>query len=53
MDTFTIDDYIIDNNDNDIISISDNSLKFTISNKSDYDLLYKYIFTDLLETAVL
>ena len=49
-DAFSViaDDYIIDNNDNNIISISDNSLKFTISNKSDYDLLYKYIFTDLL-----
>ncbi|MAQ43246.1 MAG: hypothetical protein CMG25_02000, partial [Candidatus Marinimicrobia bacterium] len=50
-DAFSViaDDYIIDNNDNNIISISDNFLKFTISNESDYDLLYKYIFTDLLD----
>ena len=50
-DAFSViaDEYIVDNNDNNIISISDNSLEFTISNESDYDLLYKYIFTDLLD----
>ena len=50
-DAFSViaDEYIVDNNDNNIISILDNSLEFTISNESDYDLLYKYIFTDLLD----
>ena len=52
-DAFSVlaNEYIIDEG-NDVISISQNTLNFSIHNESDYSLTYKYIFSDLLDGGI-
>ena len=50
-DAFSViaDNYTVDENSNNIIQISGNSLDFTIINKSGYSLPYRYMFSDLMD----
>ena len=50
-DAFSViaDNYTVDENNNNIIQISGNSLDFTIINKSGYFLPYRYMFSDLMD----
>ena len=50
-DAFSViaDNYTVDENNNNIIQISGNSLDFTIINKSGYSLPYRYMFSDLMD----
>ena len=50
-DAFSViaDNYTADENNNNIIQISGNSLDFTIINKSGYSLPYRYMFSDLMD----
>mgnify|MGYP000995239831 CR=1 FL=1 len=50
-DAFSViaDNYTVDENNNNIIQISGNSLDFTIINKSGYSLSYRYMFSDLMD----
>ena len=50
-DAFSViaDNYTVDENSNNIIQISGNSLDFTIINKSGYFLPYRYMFSDLMD----
>ena len=43
------DEYTVSEDNNSIIQISDNSLDFTVYNKSGYALPYKYMFSDLMD----
>ena len=50
-DAFSViaDNYTVDENNNNIIQISGNSLDFTIINKSGYSMSYRYMFSDLMD----
>ena len=46
-----VDNYIQDENNNNI-KISGNSLDFTIINKSGYSMSYRYMFSDHMENQI-